>query len=78
MHHGFKNDIKESLLQNCNISIDDINIAEAIYGTPKPILQGKMKRTTPPLKKKHLRLPIPLPIVSYHKNVQVYANVLYN
>ena len=56
----FKNYIKDGLIKICNITIDDINREEAIYGTPTPILKGKMKITTPHFFTKHPRIPLPL------------------
>ena len=73
----FNNYIKDSLLHNWNINVDDINIVEAIYGTPTHILQVKIKRTNPPFVTKHPRIPLPLPIASHYTHVQVYGNLLY-
>ena len=69
---NFKTYIKDSPLQNCNIDIDGINRAEDIYVTPTPIIQMKMKITTPPFVTKHPSLPLPLPIASNHKHAQVF------
>ena len=37
---NFKYIIKKQLINNCNITTDDINRAELIYGPETPLLQG--------------------------------------
>ena len=43
----FKQYIKKQLLNNCNVTVDDINRADIIYGPAKPTLEGKMIRLHP-------------------------------
>ena len=42
---NFKYSVKNNMLRNCNIDVDDINRAEVIYGKLKPIIKGKMVTT---------------------------------
>ena len=42
---NFKYFVKNNMLRNCNVDVDDINRAEVIYGKPKPIIKGKMVTT---------------------------------
>ena len=44
---AFNTYANNNLLLNCNITLDDINRAEHIYGEAPSILQGKMKRNEP-------------------------------
>jgi hypothetical protein len=72
----FKSIVSKQLLLNCNITIDDINRAELIYGPPTPILQGKMTRQKPQSVKIE-RIPLPLPISKHHKNLQLYVDFFF-
>ena len=74
---AFKNYINNNLLQNYIITIDYINREEDISGTPTPILQGKIKITNPICVTKHPGIPLPLPIASNHKHVQVCTYLFY-
>ena len=44
--------ISQNLITNCEITADDVNRAELIYGTPVPYLQGHMVRRKPPIHEK--------------------------
>ena len=72
----FKQYIKKQLLNNCNVTVDDINRADIIYGPAKPTLEGKMTRLHPS-KCKVKRVPLPLPISIHHKEVELYIDFFY-
>jgi len=55
--------LKRNLIENCDVSIQDIERAEEIYGTPRPILEGKMKRVSPVMHPKTMALQVPYEIL---------------
>ena len=72
----FKFIIKKQLINYCNVIINDINRSELIYGPATPLLKGKMTRYQPNSDKIE-RVPLPLPISEYHKDVQLYINFFF-
>jgi hypothetical protein len=68
--------VSENLISNCNVTIDDITRAHFIYGTPLPLLKGKMVRKNP-TKANFSKVPIPAPILQFHKNVQLYMDFFF-
>jgi hypothetical protein len=72
----FKKIIQKNLVCNSTITIDDINRAELLYGTATPLLQGKMTRVHPP-QVKIKRIPLPLPIATHHKDLQLYIDFFF-
>ena len=44
---NFKSVFKKQIINNCNVTTNDINHVELIYGPPTPLLQGKMTRYKP-------------------------------
>ena len=42
-----KHYVKENLINNCNITADNINRAELVYGPAVPYIQGHMTRKRP-------------------------------
>jgi hypothetical protein len=72
---AFKNIIKNNLITNTEVTIDDVNRAELIYGTAMPLLQGKMTRVKPTINKIE-KIPLPLPISKHHHNVNLCVDFL--
>lgn len=72
----FKRIVSSNLLRNCPITIDDINRAEIIFGTPSPLLKGKMIKPSS-IKVKIEKIPLPLPISKYHQRLQLYIDIFY-
>ena len=72
----FKSIVKKQLLQNCNVTVDDINRADIIYGPARPLLQGKMTRLHPPSTKIE-RIPLPLPIQEHHRCLQLFMDFFF-
>jgi len=70
----FKGVVSKKLIKNCNITVDDINRADIIYGPPVPLLQGKMIRKKPD-GCKIKRIPLPLPVHKYHQDLELYIDV---
>ena len=70
---NFKYFVKNNMLRNCNIDVDDINRAEVIYGKPKPIIKGKMVTTKQ--KSKELKvIKLPLDLQAEHRDVSLYVD----
>ena len=67
----FKTYIKNNLLINCDITVDDVSRAEAVYGPQVPMLRGKMVRrelnefTTLP------RTPLPTNVSKHHPTDEI-------
>jgi hypothetical protein len=69
----FKNIIKNNLIINSGITIDDINRAELIFGTPTPLLKDKMIRKLP-IQNKIEKVPLPLQVTEHHKQINLYID----
>jgi hypothetical protein len=72
----FKTIIGKNLISNSGITIDDINRAEAIFGTPTPLLKGKIIRKLP-IQNKVQKIPLPIPIADRHKKIQLYLDFFF-
>ena len=66
--------IKNQLINNCNVTIDDINCTELIDEPATTLLQGNMTRYQPKPDKIE-RIPLSLPIPEHHKYVQIYIDL---
>ena len=73
---AYKKIIGNNLVANSNITIDDINRAEIIYGPASPLLKGRMTRRAP-IKNRVERVPLPIPIGERHKEVHLYIDFFY-
>ena len=60
-------------MNNCAITADDVNRAEAIYGSPVPYLQGHMVRRKPQVHEKIEKVPLPPMIAQHHLDVAVLS-----
>ena len=56
--------------------MDNISIAELIYGSPTPILQGEITRVKPKGANVE-RIPLPLPIYQHHKDLKLYIDLFF-
>ena len=74
---NFKKYVEGNQLINCPITVDDINRAEAIYGKPVPLLQGKMTRVTPSSPVKSKSLPLPSCVFEHHMEIHLYIDIFY-
>jgi len=72
----FKRIIKNNLINNSKITIDDINRAEIIFGTPKPLLKGTMIRHVP-ITNKIEKVPLPIQIAERHKEIHLYIDFFF-
>ena len=73
---AFKSIVAGNLITNCTVTVDDITRSEHIYGPPEPLLKGKMTRAAPPQVKIE-KIPIPAPILEFHKNVTLLVDIFY-
>ena len=62
----FKNYVTSNLLNNCEVTADDVNRAELIYGPPVPYLTGHMLRRKPQTHEKIEKIPLPPMIAEHH------------
>ena len=71
-----KDIVSKKLLHSCKVTVDDISRSELIYGSPTPILRGKMNMVKP--KGANIeRIPPPLPISQHHKYLQLYIDLFF-
>ena len=68
--------IKENSLTNTEVTIDDVQRAEHIYGPAKPILQGTMTRQRPTGNKIN-KISLPLPISTHHSSVSISVDFFF-
>ena len=72
----YKYIIKNNLITNTEVTLDDILRAEHIYGPAKPLLQGAMTRLKP-ANNKIEKVPLPLPVFAQHKLVSLSVDFIY-
>ena len=66
---NFKTYVNNNLLLNCNITVDEISIAEHIYGEATPILQGETRRKTSTV---HLKIEKYIDLFQYQRDKKTY------
>ena len=73
---AMKNIVKQNLLLNCDITLDDIERGIDIYGTPTPLIVGRL---TSPKQVKHRAKDIHVPssIIHKHRNISLFINLCY-
>ena len=67
----FKQIIANNLVRNANVTVDDIERAQFLFGTPTPLLQGKMTRR-PNSRDRTPRVSVPPAILTHHRNVILF------
>ena len=72
----FKRIIKYNLINNSPITINDVNRAEIIFGTPKPLLKGTMIRHVP-ITNKIEKVALPIQIAEIHKEIHIYIDFFF-
>ena len=72
----FRQIVANNQIRNSSITVDDIDRAQFIYGTPTPLLQGKMVRSPNP-KERVPRVSIPPAILTYHRNVKLHVDFFF-
>ena len=74
---AFRFILKNNLITNCKITIDDFERALHIYGTALPLLQGKMTRLSSTRVHNISRVPLPPPISSQHHNITLGMDFIF-
>ena len=72
----FRNIIGNNLVRNCSVTLADIDRAQYLFGTPTPLLQGKMTRS-PNARDRIPRVSIPPSILTHHRNVILYVDYFF-
>jgi hypothetical protein len=69
--------IASNLIVNCNVTVDDVNRAEAIYGPQVPLLKGKMVRRRPEHTTNVPRVPLSTPILQHHPTDEINMDFMF-
>lgn len=76
-HATFIRMIRDNLLVNCPVTVDDANRAVKIYGPDVAALRGKTTRRTPPHVPSHTLRPIPSSLLEAHRLVTLCFDIFY-
>ena len=72
----FRNIVGNNLVRNCNVTLADIDRAQYLFGTPTPLLQGKMTRS-PNARERVPRVSIPPSILTHHRDVILHVDYFF-
>ena len=72
----YKSYVKNNLIRNRGITVDDIERSVKIYGTPVPLLKGKMTNIGSSLNNTDVTH-VPPDIIKYHQHIQIYMDFFY-
>ena len=72
----FQHIVANNLIRNSRVTVGDIDRAQYIFGTPTPLLQGKMIRSPNP-KERVQRISIPPAILTHHQNVTLHVDFFF-
>jgi hypothetical protein len=73
----FKEILAGNQLRNCDVTVDDVNRADAIYGPAVAILKGKTVRRRPEHTQHRARVQIPAPILQQHQEVRLFMDYFF-
>ena len=73
----FKKYVSDNYINNCDVTVDDIERGILIYGEPLPLLKGKMKRISPRKHPKLTKRPLPFIIAETHRDLNLYVDIMY-
>jgi hypothetical protein len=65
-----------NIIQNCPVTVEDVNIADKIFGPDMSSLKGKSTRRKPKPVRKDL-IEIPKEIITKHHDVKLYMDTMY-
>ena len=71
----FKEYIKNNLIQNCDVTVDDIARSKQIYGKAVPEIKGKMRRVGPVSHTDVQRVPLPVPLKG--RTLHLFVDIMY-
>ena len=66
-HHNLQSIYGKNIIHNYKIIVDNVNRAEIIWGTPVPIVKGKMSSIRNPSNTTRITT-LTLPIATHHYN----------
>ena len=72
----YKSYVKNNLIRNCGVTIDDIERSLKIYGTPVPLIKGKMTNIGPTTNDMSVTY-LPPDIIEHHRHIQLYMDFFY-
>ena len=72
----YKSYVKNNLIRNCGVTIDDIERSLKIYGTPVPLIKGKMTYIGPTTNDMSVTY-LPPDIIVHHRHIQLYMDFFY-
>ena len=67
----FKDHVKDNLITNCEVIVDEVIRAELIHGPPVPYLEGHMTRKRPLIYERIENTPLPPMIAQNHLNISI-------
>jgi hypothetical protein len=73
---NFKAILRQNIIRNCPVTVEDVNIAERIFGPDIGTLKGKSTRTKPIPVKSDL-IEIPPELKKLHKNLTLCMDILF-
>jgi hypothetical protein len=73
---NFKSLLKMNIIQNCPVTVEDVNIADKIFGPDMSSLKGKSTRRKPKPVRKDL-IEIPKEIITKHHDVELCMDTMY-
>ncbi len=73
---NFKSLLRMNIIKNCPVTVDDINIAEKIFGPDVSSLKGKSTRQKPKPVREDL-IEIPKELISQHHNIELCMDTMY-
>jgi hypothetical protein len=73
---NFKHILRQNIIKNCPVTIDDVNIAEKSYGPDIGALKAKTTRMAPPRVKEDL-VDIPPELLEKHANLVYCMDIMY-
>jgi hypothetical protein len=74
--NNFKSLLQMNIIQNCPVTVKDVNIADKIFGPDMSSLKGKSTRRKPKPVRRDL-IEIPKEIITKHHNVELCMDTMY-
>jgi hypothetical protein len=69
------NNFKSNVIQNCPVTVEDVNISEKIFGPDMSSLKGKSTRRKPKPVRSHL-IEIPKEIITKHHDIDLCMDTM--
>jgi len=73
---NFKHILRQNIIKNCPVTIEDVNNAEKIFGPDIGTMKGKTTRSQPPAVKKD-NIEIPKELLEKHQDLILYMDVMF-